>query len=92
MVRQAWDLGALETEYEEFLTTFTRQPSSDPLVRLTQLVHAWRRFALLDPALPRELLPKEWIGARAARLFHRQHAKWLPEATREWARISRQAR
>jgi phenylacetic acid degradation operon negative regulatory protein len=92
MVRQAWDLGDLEREYDEFLATFTRQPSSDPLVRLTQLVHAWRRFALLDPALPRELLPSEWIGARAAKLFRRQHAKWLPEATREWGRISRQAR
>ena len=48
--------------------------------------------ALLDPALPRDLLPPEWIGARAVKLFHRQHAKWLPDATREWGRISRQAR
>ena len=92
MVQQAWDLGELEQQYEEFLTTFARQPSSDPLVRLTQLVHAWRSFALLDPALPRELLPSEWIGARAAKLFRRQHARWLPEATREWERISRHAR
>ena len=92
MVRQAWDLGDLEQEYETFLDTFSRQPSSDPLVRLTQLVHAWRRFALLDPALPRELLPSEWIGARAVKLFRRQHAKWLPEATREWGRISRHAK
>lgn len=92
VVRQAWDLDEIEREYEEFLATFTRQPSSDPLVRVTQLVHAWRPLALLDPALPRELLPAEWIGARAAKLFHRQHAKWLPDATREWGRISKQAR
>jgi phenylacetic acid degradation operon negative regulatory protein len=92
MVRQAWDLGELEQQYEEFVATFTRQPSSAPLFRLTQLVHAWRSFALLDPALPRELLPSEWIGARAAKLFRRQHAKWLPEATREWEGISRHAR
>jgi phenylacetic acid degradation operon negative regulatory protein len=92
LVRQAWDLDEIEHEYEAFLAAFTRQPSSDPLVRITQLVHAWRRLALLDPALPRDLLPAEWIGARAAKLFHRQHAKWLPDATREWGRISRQAR
>jgi phenylacetic acid degradation operon negative regulatory protein len=92
VVRQAWDLDEVEREYEAFLDGFTRQPSGDPLVRLTQLVHAWRRLVLLDPALPRELLPAEWIGARAAKLFHRQHAKWLPEATREWGRISRHAR
>jgi phenylacetic acid degradation operon negative regulatory protein len=92
LVRQAWDLDDVEREYETFLAGFTRQPSDDPLVRLTQLVHAWRRLALLDPALPKELLPTEWIGARAVKLFHRQHAKWLPDATREWGRISRQAR
>jgi phenylacetic acid degradation operon negative regulatory protein len=92
LVRQAWDLDEIEREYEAFVATFTRQPSADPLVRVTQLVHAWRRLALLDPALPRDLLPAEWIGARAVKLFHRQHAKWLPAATREWGQISRQAR
>jgi len=92
LVRQAWDLDDVEREYEAFLTAFARPPSDDPLVRLTQLVHAWRRLALLDPALPKELLPARWIGTRAVKLFHRQHAKWLPEATNEWGRISRQAR
>ncbi|GAB3843378.1 PaaX family transcriptional regulator C-terminal domain-containing protein [Micromonospora andamanensis] len=90
LVRQAWDLDGIEQAYEEFITEFTRQPSSDPLVRFTRLVHAWRRLPLFDPALPRELLPEQWSGARAARLFHRQHAKWEPDALREWGRISRQ--
>jgi phenylacetic acid degradation operon negative regulatory protein len=88
LVRQAWDLDAIEREYETFLTAFTRQPSADPLVRLTQLVHHWRRLALTDPALPEELLPEKWSGVRAANHFQRQHAKWLPPAVREWQRIS----
>jgi phenylacetic acid degradation operon negative regulatory protein len=92
LVRRVWDLDEVEREYEEFMAAFARQPSSDPLVRVTQLVHAWRRLPLVDPALPRELLPADWIGARAVKLFHRQHAKWLPDATREWGRISRHAR
>ena len=92
LVRQAWDLDEVEREYERFLAAFGRQPSLDPIVRLTQLVHAWRRLPLIDPALPRELLPADWIGSRAARLFQRQHGKWLPDATREWGNISRQAR
>jgi phenylacetic acid degradation operon negative regulatory protein len=91
-VNQAWDLTEVEHEYDEFLAAFTRQPSDDPLVRLTQLVHAWRRMPLIDPALPEELLPAGWIGARAAKLFQRQYQKWLPAATREWGRISGQAR
>jgi len=92
IVRQAWDLDEVEQEYEAFLAEFTRQPSDDPLVRLTRLVHAWRRLALSDPALPTDLLPAGWIGARAAKLFRRQYAKWLPAATREWGQISRLAR
>lgn len=92
IVRRAWDLDDVEREYEAFLSGFTRQPSDDPLVRSTRLVHAWRRLALLDPALPMELLPAGWIGARAAKLFRRQHAKWLPNAAQEWERISSQAR
>jgi len=92
LVRQAWNLDEVEREYEEFVAAFTRQPSSDPLVRLTKLVHAWRRLALMDPALPKELLPAGWIGTDAVKLFRRQHARWFPTATREWERISREAR
>jgi phenylacetic acid degradation operon negative regulatory protein len=89
LVRQAWDLDEVARQYEAFLAEFTRPPSDDPLVGLTQLVHAWRRLALIDPALPDKLLPSGWSGVRAAKLFHRQHAKWEPDATREWERISR---
>jgi phenylacetic acid degradation operon negative regulatory protein len=88
MVRQAWDLDAIEDSYEEFLADFGHQPSSDPLARLIQLVHAWRRFPLIDPALPRELLPTPWSGAHAAKLFARQHARWRTKARTEWRRIT----
>jgi len=92
VVRQAWDLDEIEREYESFLAGFAKPPSDDPLVRITELVHAWRRVILLDPALPEQLLPAGWIGTRAATLFRRQHANWLPAATREWERISEEAR
>jgi phenylacetic acid degradation operon negative regulatory protein len=91
LVRQAWNLEEVEREYESFLAAFAQPPSDDPLVRVTQLVHAWRRVILLDPALPERLLPEGWIGSRAVQLFGRQHAKWLPAATREWSRISEEA-
>ncbi|MEU6782755.1 PaaX family transcriptional regulator C-terminal domain-containing protein [Nonomuraea angiospora] len=91
LVRQAWDLDEVARQYEVFLAEFARTPSNDPLVRLTQLVHAWRRLALVDPALPAKLLPPEWSGARAAKLFRRQHARWEPDGTREWERISRRS-
>ncbi|MEJ3742692.1 PaaX family transcriptional regulator C-terminal domain-containing protein [Actinomycetes bacterium KLBMP 9797] len=91
LARQAWDLDEMEQKYEQFIAEFTHAPSDDPIARVTRLVHAWRLLVLADPALPEELLPKGWSGIRAAKLFHRQHAKWEPAATREWGRISRRA-
>ena len=91
LVRQAWDLDEMDQRYEQFIDEFTRPPSDDPIARVTRLVHAWRLLALEDPALPEELLPDGWSGIRAVKLFHRQHAKWQPAATRAWGQISRWA-
>jgi DNA-binding transcriptional regulator PaaX len=44
MVRQAWDVDAVEDSYERFLAEFGGARSGDPLTRTVQLVHAWRRF------------------------------------------------
>ena len=84
MVGQAWDLGSIEARYETFLADFGSQPARDPLARVIELVHAWRRFPAIDPALPAELLPAGWSGARAARLFERRHAQWAADAMAAW--------
>jgi DNA-binding transcriptional regulator PaaX len=39
------------------------------LLAQIRLVDEWRWFPLADPDLPRELLPPDWIGARAAAVF-----------------------
>jgi len=87
LVGQAWDLDGLGRDYEAFLEEFTKDPSGDPLLRLARLVHAWRRFRLIDPTLPADLLPAGWSGIRAAELFHREHERWRPAAMAEWRRI-----
>jgi len=53
----------------------------------TRLVHEWRRFPFLDPQLPRELLPANWSGTKAAELFHRKHVDWRPAALRHWDQL-----
>jgi phenylacetic acid degradation operon negative regulatory protein len=88
MVASAWDLPEVEAEYEMFLAHFREQAPADVLVRQIELVHAWRRFPSIDPALPRELLPPRWNGARAAQLFAERHQQWLEDARREWKRLS----
>jgi len=84
LVAQAWDLAAIERQYEEFLAGFAPDYAKDPLVRLIELVHAWRRFPSIDPGLPASLLPGRWSGARAAQLFSACHARWSRDAMTQW--------
>jgi phenylacetic acid degradation operon negative regulatory protein len=88
MVRQAWDLAALEADYRRFGTDFRAATAADPLARLVEVVHAWRRFPWVDPVLPVELLPARWSGTRAAELFATRHADWTASAAAEWARLN----
>ena len=92
MVAAAWDLGAIEDQYEEFIKEFgVTTPAAAPadvLARQVELVHAWRRFPAIDPVLPRELLPARWNGLKAARLFADRHQRWSDDATQEWKRLN----
>jgi phenylacetic acid degradation operon negative regulatory protein len=88
MVAQAWDLDAIETEYENFLDEFSSPSVGDPLAATAELVHAWRRFPWIDPALPASLLPRRWSGTRAAELFRRRHADWVTAARAEWTQLN----
>jgi phenylacetic acid degradation operon negative regulatory protein len=88
LIGQAWDLDAIEAAYVEFLTDFAPPRTADPLGALTELVHRWRRFPWIDPALPRELLPRRWSGERAAALFAKRHSAWAADARAEWAALN----
>jgi phenylacetic acid degradation operon negative regulatory protein len=88
MAGQAWDLDEIEARYEEFLARFGRRANPDELTSTVELVHAWRRFPWIDPALPDELLPARWSGGTAAKLFARQHAGWSAAARAEWQELN----
>ena len=91
LTRSAWDLDAIEARYEDFLELAARRrPRTDrqALVAQVRLVQEWRRFPLLDPGLPRELLPPRWSGHRAAEVFRERHAAWAPRAQIAWAELT----
>jgi len=88
LARQAWDLDQIEQQYEQFIAEFGDVDCADPLTRIIELVHAWRRFPWLDPLLPGRLLPAGWSGTRAAGVFERQHDRWSAAARAEWQRIT----
>lgn len=92
LVAQAWDLRELEARYGEFVEQFadlTPEEDGGVLAAQVRLVDAWRRFPFLDPQLPAELLPEDWVGARAAEVFHARHEAWAPGAQAAFAELGR---
>jgi phenylacetic acid degradation operon negative regulatory protein len=56
----------------------------EAFVAQVQLVHAWRLFPAVDPALPAELLDHDWPGPDAAAVFHSRHDRWHRRAQAHW--------
>ena len=72
LAERAWGHDEISAEYARFIDRFT--VTDNPEVKaLIDLVHEWRRFPLLDPGLPTELLGKEWVGGTAAQLLSLIH-------------------
>jgi phenylacetic acid degradation operon negative regulatory protein len=90
MVRRVWDLDALGAAYDEWLRSarasvaaLGRQPTdADAFAARSRLVHDWRKFLFIDPALPDSLLPADWPGRAAARFFDTHAVRLLPAAGR----------
>jgi phenylacetic acid degradation operon negative regulatory protein len=45
-----------------------------------------------DPELPRELLPPDWVGVRAANVFTDLHTTWNTQAQGHWAALAVEAK
>lgn len=88
MVASAWNLAEVERRYEAFIAEFADPAPRDVLARQVELVHGWRRFPSLDPALPAALLPSRWSGLAAAAVFADRHERWAAEARLEWKRLN----
>ena len=90
LVRRAWDVEGLARSYGRWLANaeeLVAAAGPDPddqqaFAARSRLVHEWRKFLFLDPGLPRELLPQDWPGDRAADFFDTASSRLLPAATR----------
>ena len=81
-VRQWWDLNALAALYDEFLAAHRpalakwkrRKPErvdddAEAFADYVRVLTDWRRLPYADPGLPAALLPPDWEGTLAAKLF-----------------------
>ncbi len=82
LVRRCWDLDELASRYAAVVEQLESAVPQDArwsgtvapreaFVDYTLVLHEWRKMPYLDPGLPAELLPDDWIGHHAASLFER---------------------
>ena len=101
LAARAYDLDALRAAHQSFLDSFAAEDPSgvsdaqgapeagdDALARRLRLVHEWRKFLFLDPGLPGELTPGDWLGERAAELFRTRYREYEAPAWAAWDRIA----
>lgn len=82
LVRRCWDLDAVAARYRAFTAAarrravmlrlrIRRRTISDAacFAEKIRLVHEYRKFLFVDPGLPDALLPEEWPGREASRVF-----------------------
>jgi phenylacetic acid degradation operon negative regulatory protein len=91
-VREWWDLGELERLYGDFMRTHAAvlDRSHDDATAFADYMRVltdWRRLPYLDPGLPAELLPGDWIGIRATDLFFTLRARLAEPAAAYVRRI-----
>lgn len=92
LVASCWDLERIAASYQQFIEEWlphlqeqAEQVTLDDVgcyVERINLVHAYRKFLFVDPGLPAELLPDEWLGDDARRLFQMYYEVLAPGATR----------
>jgi phenylacetic acid degradation operon negative regulatory protein len=90
LLARAWDLDRLARAYQRWLALADEliagagQDATDEAVFALRstLVHEWRKFLFSDPGLPSALLPANWPGHEAAKVFHTESARLLPGASR----------
>jgi phenylacetic acid degradation operon negative regulatory protein len=94
VVVRCWNLEGLNRTYADFIAKYepllnehkaklTVENGLDPSGCFAQrfmLVHEYRSFPYVDPNLPAELLPEDWLGDKAIQLFREYHELLTAEA------------
>jgi phenylacetic acid degradation operon negative regulatory protein len=94
IVSRCWDLDQLNHYYAELIKRYgpffeeyqarlkdrERLEPQECFIQRFMLIHEYRSSPYVDPNLPLELLPNDWLGERAAQLFHQYHDLLVEEA------------
>ena len=90
VVALAWDLASAAAAHEACLEEFERAMPADEceaFAMRTRLAHEWRHLLSVDPSLPLQLLPADWVGTRARKVFQLRFSEWAEAATSYYIRL-----
>ncbi len=94
IVARCWDLQKIHKRYSTFIKEYRKKmvdhqtridegeiiESSEYFVQRFKLIDDYRRLPYLDPDLPEELLPKNWLRSEAMDLFDQYHGMLTEKA------------
>ena len=81
LVGEWWDLDGIDARYRGFIADYEpllsrwrsrsrpAEHAEAAFADYVRVLTTWRQLPYLDPGLPQDLLPDDWAGAEAARLF-----------------------
>lgn len=87
IISRCWDLDRIHTRYAKFIEEYRVKldrhrellrngngvDNSEFFTERFELIHQYRRLPYLDPDLPEDLLPDNWLRSQASDLFHEYH-------------------
>ncbi len=87
IISRCWDLDRIHKRYANFLEEYKTKleehkkslnnggniDPSEFFMERFNLIHQYRRLPFLDPDLPEDLLPENWLRSQASGLFHEYH-------------------
>ncbi len=103
VVSQCWNLGRIHETYANFIAKYSPKldfhlkriqdgenvKPDECFVERFNLIHEYRKLPFLDPDLPRELLPENWLRPRAAAIFDEFHDSLAEKANEYFDSVSR---
>ena len=106
IVSQCWDLGRIHERYANFIAKYRPKleyhlkrlqagenvEPGECFVERFNLIHEYRKLPFLDPDLPQELLPENWLRPQAAALFDEYHNSLTEKANEYFDSVSKNYR
>jgi len=106
IVSRCWDLGRIHKRYADFIAKYRPKleyhlkrlqagenvEPSECFVERFNLIHEYRKLPYLDPDLPQELLPENWLRPQAAALFDEYHGLLTEKANEYFDSVSKNYR